>query len=88
VYLGFFPWELVVDLLDFLWFVPFEVEDVVFFPVVVCVDFGLDFIVIDEVLVFIMVLLLRLIYILSISYNLLLIIRMKEIRDQIPLEIL
>jgi hypothetical protein len=88
VHLGLLPWELVVDLLDFLWFVPFEVEDVVFFRVVMCVDFGLDFIIIDEVLVFIMVLLLRLIYILSISYNLLLIIRMKEIRDQIPLEIL
>ena len=48
----------------------------------------MDIIIVDKVLIFIMVLLLRLIYILSIPYNLLLIIRMKEIRDQIPLEIL
>ena len=88
MHLGLLPWELVVYLLDFLWFISFNVEDVKFLLVVMCIHLGLYVVVIDEVLIFIMVLLLRLVYILPIPYNLLLIIRMKEIRYKVPLEVL
>ena len=45
-------------------------------------------VVVDEVLIFIMVLLLRLVHILRIPHNLLLIIGVKEIRYKVSLEIL
>ncbi len=45
-------------------------------------------VVVDEVLIFIMVLLLRLVYILRIPHNLLLIIGVKEVRYKVPLKIL
>ncbi len=73
----------------FLLLVAFETEEVkflLFFDI--CVYLGLDVVVVDEVLIFIMVLLLRLVYFIRIPHNLLLIIGVKEIRYKVPLEIL
>ena len=53
-----------------------------------CIYLGLDIVLVDKVLIFIMVLLLRLVYFIRIPHNLLLIIGMKEIRYKIPLKIL
>ena len=88
MHLCLLPWELVVHLLYFLLFVAFETEKVKFLLVVGCIYLGLDIVFVDKVLIFIMVLLLRLVYILRIPHNLLLIIGMKEVRYKVPLEIL
>ena len=86
VHLSFLPWELIVHLLVFLG--SLKVEDVLFLSVKRIVDLAFNILTVNKVLIFIMMWLLRLIYILSVSYNLLLIIRMKEIRYQVPFKIL
>jgi len=77
VHLSFLPWEFIV--FHFLGFSIDKVTKMIFGFVVVLVN---------KVLIFIMVLLLRLVYILRIPHNLLLIIGVKEVRYKVPLEIL